>query len=209
MKNSGASNPHESTASPLLIVLSGSSGVGKDAVLAGLKESGVPISHVITVTTRRPRQAESDNVHYHFVSLEKFRDMQKRGELLENARVYGNWYGVPMEPIKQALAEGQDIIIKVDIQGAATIKKKVPQAVFIFVLPASPTELKKRLSQRNTETPSERAIRLKLAEEETKQLSLFDYVVCNREGELEAAVEQVKAIIIAEKCRVKRRDVKL
>jgi guanylate kinase len=197
------------SARPLLIVLSGSSGVGKDTVLARLKESGCPLRHVITTTTRPPRPAEIQGIHYHFVPEDKFRDMIRNNELLEWARVYGNWYGVPREPIRQALAQGNDTIIKVDIQGAATIKKKVPQAVFIFLLPASMEELGQRLSRRQTETSSELALRLELADEETKQLHLFDYVVYNKDGEVDTAVSQIKAIIAAEKCRVTPREIVL
>ena len=126
---------------PLLIVLTGPSGAGKDAVLARMKESGYPLEYITTVTTRPRRPGERDDVDYHFVSAERFRGMIEHKELLEWANVYGNWYGVPDQPVKQALDRGRDVIVKVDIQGAATIKKILSQAVFIFLAPSSIEEL--------------------------------------------------------------------
>ena len=124
-------------ARPLLIVLSGSSGVGKDAVLARMKDAGYSLQYVTTLTTRPQRPNEKDNVDYHFVSPEKFQKMIEDGGLLEWANVYGNWYGVPKDAVKQALDRGEDVIVKVDVQGAITIKKILPQAVSIFLMPPS------------------------------------------------------------------------
>lgn len=190
------------TTRPLLIILSGPSGAGKDTVLARMKELGYPLKHITTVTTRPQRAKERNNLDYHFVSIEKFQDMIERKELLEWANVYGNWYGVPKEPVKQALDKGHDVILKIDIQGAATIKKIVPQAVFIFLVPSSMEELAIRLKQRHTETTFDLALRIRTAEEEIKQLPLFDYVVLNKWGEIDRAVSDIKAIITAKKCRV-------
>ncbi len=194
---------------PLLIVVSGPSGVGKDAVLAMMKESGCSLGYIITVTTRPRRAKERDNVDYHFVSMARFQEMIENKELLEWANVYDNMYGVPRQPLKQALDRGQDIIVKVDIQGAATIKKVLPQAIFIFLAPTSIGELIIRLRRRQTESPFDLALRLKTAEEEIKQLSLFDYVVVNKQGEIDQTVAQIKAIITAEKCRATPREVTL
>ena len=194
---------------PLLIVVSGPSGTGKDAVLTKMKELGYPAEYVITVTTRRQRAKETDNVDYHFVSTERFQEMISGNELLEWANVYGNWYGVPSQPVKQALDKGRDIIVKVDIQGAATIKKILPQAVFIFLLPPSMEELTARLKQRHTESPFDLALRIKTAEEEIKELSLFDYIVVNKQDEIDLAVSDIKAIITAEKCRLTPREISL
>lgn len=194
---------------PLLIVLSGPSGVGKDAVLTRMKTAGYPVKYVTTVTTRPQRAGERDNVDYHFVSTERFREMVEDKELLEWANVYGHWYGVPRAPIKQALDQGYDIIVKVDVQGAATIKKVAPQAVFIFLVPRSLGELSLRLKQRQTEAPFHLALRLKMVEAEMKQLPLFDYVVLSRQGEIDLAVSQIEAIITAEKCRVIPREINL
>jgi len=194
---------------PLLIVLSGPSGAGKDAVLTRMKELDYPLEYIITVTTRPQRAKERDNVDYHFISTEKFQEMIPRNELLEWANVYGNWYGVPKQSVKQALDKGQDIIVKVDIQGAATIKKILPQAVFIFLMPPSMEELTLRLKQRHTELPFDLALRLKTAEEEIKQLPLFDYIIVNKQDEIDLAVSSIKAIITAEKCRVTPREITL
>ncbi len=192
---------------PLFIVLSGPSGAGKDAILTRMKESDYPLEYITTVTTRPPRAKERDNIDYHFISTERFQEMITGNELLEWANVYGNRYGVPKEPVKQALDKGQDIIVKVDIQGAATIKKILPEAVFIFLMPASIEELATRLNQRHTESPSNLALRTETADEEIKQLPLFNYVVVNKRDEIDLAVSDIEAIITAEKCRVVPREV--
>ena len=194
---------------PLLIVLSGPSGVGKDAVLTYLKHSSPNFKFVTTVTTRPRRPKEKDNIDYHFISEDEFQKLLKDNELLESANVYGNWYGVPKEPIRKALKQGNDIMVKVDVQGAATIKKIVPQAVFIFLMPPSLEELATRLKQRYTESPETIAVRLQAADDEIKQVSKFDYVVVNHRDRIESAVTEIKAIITAERCRVKTREIAL
>ncbi len=199
--------PYNRPRRPLLIVLSGLSGVGKDAVLARMKALGYPLEYITTVTTRPQRAKERNNVDYHFVSAKRFQEMLAHNELLEWANVYGNWYGVPKQPVKQALDRGQDTIIKVDVQGAATIKKILPQAVFIFLMPPSMEELITRLKQRLTESSLDLALRIKTAEEEIKQIPLFDYVVINKQDELDQAVLEIKAITTAEKCRVSPREI--
>ncbi len=201
--------PYNPPSNPLLIVLSGPSGVGKDAVLARIQASGYALEYIITVTTRRQRVKERDKVDYHFVSTEQFQKMITRNELLEWAEVYGNLYGVPQQPVKQALDRGQDTIVKVDIQGATTIKKLLPQAVFIFLMPPSMEELISRLKQRHTESPFNLDLRIKTAEQEIKQLPLFDYVVTNRQNEIDLAVLDITSIITAEKCRVTPREINL
>jgi len=193
-------------ARPLLFILSGPSGVGKDAVLDRMKASGIPIKYVITVTTRPIRANEKNNVDYHFVSDERFKKMIEKDELLEWANVYGNWYGVPKKAVKQALDQGHDVMLKVDIQGVANIKKLVPEAISIFLLPSSPDELELRLKHRSTESDSDLSRRLKTAEEEMKHFPTFDFGVVNREGQIEQAVATIKAIVVAEKCRVRPRD---
>ena len=195
--------PSKLTNQPLLVVLSGPSGAGKDAVIAKLKDSDFPIERVVTVTTRPRRAIESESVDYHFVSPEKFQEMIRGKKLLEWANVYGNWYGVPQEAVKQALERGQDVMLRTDVQGAATIKKTMPQAILIFLMPASMEELDARLKQRHTESSLDLAVRTRIAEEEIKKLPLFDYVVFNRQGEIDSAVADIKAILRAEKCRVK------
>ena len=194
---------------PLLIVLSGPSGAGKDTILSRMKKSGYPVEFITTLTTRPRRTKEKNKVNYHFVSVETFQRMMRNNELLEWANVYGNWYGVPKAPVKRALDEGRDVIVKVDVQGATTIKKILPQAVFIFIAPPSMGELATRLKQRHTESPADLDLRLKTAEAEMKKLTLFDYVVVNRAGENDLAVSEVEAIITAEKHRVSLRETRL
>jgi guanylate kinase len=193
----------------LLIVLSGPSGAGKDAVLNRMKKSGYPAQFVTTITTRPKRAKEKNDVAYHFVSVKTFQQMIKNKELLEWANVYGNWYGVPREPVMQALDQGRDTIIKIDIQGAATIKKLLPHAVFIFLMPPSMEELATRLKDRQTESHLDLDRRLETAEEEIRQLALFDYVVFNKREEIAQAVSAIKAIITAEKHRLIHRGISL
>lgn len=197
------------TPKPLLLVLSGPSGVGKDAVLTQMKRAGLSLTYIITMTTRSRRPRERNNIDYHFVSTDEFQSMMRSGGLLEWANVYGNWYGVPKKPVKEALDAGQDVIVKVDTQGALSIKKIVPQAVFIFLMPPSLDELMLRLEQRHTENTFDLALRIKTAEEEIRQLPSFDYLVFNRRDRLAEAVSDIKAIITAEKSRVAPREITL
>jgi guanylate kinase len=205
MTHSGKSLIHSTP--PLFIILSGPSGVGKDAVLTRLKATESQLRFIITMTTRAHRPRETDGVDYRFVSKEVFERLLKKNELLESASVYGNWYGVPKQPVRNALKEGKDTIVKVDVQGATTIKKILPDAIFIFLMPPSLDELKNRLRQRYTEKPPELAIRLRAAADEIKQVSKFDYVVMNNKDGLDIAVEEIRAIITAEKHRVKPRQI--
>jgi len=191
---------------PLLVVLSGLSGAGKDAVLAGLRLSDLPLHISVSATTRSRRAGEKDGFDYHFVTSDRFQELIDRGELLEWANVYGNYYGIPKEPVQQALKSGKDVVVKIDVQGAATIKKLMPGAVFIFMVTPYMEELEKRLKQRRTETSDTLEVRLKTAGEELRQLPMFDYVVVNRPGEINQAVADIVAIIKAEKCRIARRE---
>jgi len=195
------------SANPLLIVLSGPSGVGKDAVLEGFKKRDFPMHYAVTATTRPRRKKETDGVDYHFVSKAEFENMIEKGELLEWANVYGNLYGVPKSELRQAMDKGKDVIVKVDVQGAATIKKTVSQAVFIFLAPPSMEDLKKRLKQRKTESSIDLEVRIKAAEKEMNSLSMFDYVVVNHKDGIGQAISQIESIITAEKCRVKPRTI--
>jgi guanylate kinase len=194
---------------PLLIVLSGLSGAGKDTLLEKLRNSGLPFYFSVSATTRAPRPAEKEGYDYHFVSKEQFQEMINANEFLEWANVYGNFYGRPKEPIRQALQQGQDVIVRIDVQGAAAYKKLLPQAVLVFVCTTSLAELEKRLRNRRTESPAELELRLKTAEKEMDQLDIFDYVIVNRENEIEKTVADVRSIIAAEKCRVTQREVSL
>jgi len=196
-------------AKPLLIVVSGPSGAGKDALLVRMKGSDYPLTYITTVTTREQRSGEKDDIDYHFIPTNEFHDMVKQGQLLEYAEVYGNWYGVPREPVKKALQEGKDTIVKVDFQGVATLKKLVPNAVFILIVPPTREDLAARLKGRQTESPAELQRRTEAVEEEIKQMHLFDYIIMNRHDEIEAAIADIKAIITAEKCRATAREVDL
>ncbi len=194
---------------PLLIVLSGLSGAGKDAVLDGLRKSGLPLEFIVTATTRPRRAEEVDGVHYRFLPVAEFRRLIAAGELMEWAEVYGNYYGVPKAPVRAALAAGRDVIVKVDVQGAATIKKLAPQALFIFLVPPSLEELEQRLQSRRTESPEQLALRLETARTEMEKLHIFDHVVVNRFGELDKAVADVAAIIRAEKNNPEPRQISI
>jgi guanylate kinase len=193
-------------ANPLIIIVSGPSGVGKDAVIAKMKHLGRPLYYAVTATTRPQRAGESDGLDYHFLSKREFQGMIHRGELLEWANVYGNLYGVPKQEVEKALAQGLEVIIKVDVQGAATLKRILPQAVFIFLAPPSFDELEKRLKQRNTESTKEFKLRIDAAAEEMKSLPMFDYVVINQQDRVDLTIAQIDAIITAERCRVKPRE---
>jgi len=194
---------------PLLVVLSGPSGVGKDAVLARMKKLGRPFHYAVTATTRPKRAGEKNGVDYHFLSQKEFQQVIDKHQFLEWANVYGNYYGVPKEEITSALSKGVDAVVKVDVQGAATIKKILPQAVFIFIMSPSVKELEKRLRKRRSESSTDLALRLERAKGEIKSLPIFDYVITSRQNKLDEVVSQIDAIVAAEKCRVKPRIVEL
>ncbi len=193
----------------LLIILSGLPGAGKDTVIGRMKESGLMLEYIVTVTTRAKRESEQNEVDYHFTTTEKFQRMIKNNQLLEWANVYGNFYGVPKKPVKEALKARKDAFLKVDIQGAKTLKKIFPEAIFIFLIPPSKEELLNRLKTRQTESPSDLKLRLKTAEEEIKKLSLFDYVVVNWQDKIDLSVSVINAIVTAEKHRIKPREIDL
>ncbi len=193
----------------LLFVLSAPSGTGKDTVINALKEQGMDFHVVASVTTRAPRPGESDGHPYYFVSQEQFQGMVERNELIEYAQVHGNWYGQPMQQIQDNLQQGRDVLLKIDVQGAATVRKKVPGAIYIFLVPGSVEELVERLVNRQTENSEERKRRLDDAEHELAQREHYEYVVENRQGRLEEAVENLKAIMRAEHCRTHPRSIRM
>ena len=196
-----------SSAPPLLVVLSGPSGVGKDAALDALKLLDRPWRFVVTATTRPQRPGEQDGVDYIFLETAAFLKMKERDDLLESAQVYDYWYGVPRNQVRQGLQDGKDVILKVDVQGADTVRELAPDALFIFMIPSSFDELRSRLTKRMTEKPSEIDLRLSIAQSELGRVGEFDYRVVNREGQLEQAVAEIDAIITAEKCRTRPRVV--
>ena len=194
-------------APPLLIVLSGPSGVGKDAALNALKLLDRPWHFVVTATTRPQRPGEQDGIDYIFLETAAFLEMKEQDELLECAQVYGNWYGVPRSQVSQGLKEGKDVILKVDVQGADTVRKLATEALFIFMVPGSFDELRDRLTQRMTERPSEIDLRLSIAWSELGRVAEYDYRVVNRDDQLKQVIAEIDAIITAEKCRVHPRKV--
>ena len=199
--------PEAEPAPPLLIVLSGPSGVGKDAALNALKLMDRPWHFVVTATTRPQRPGEQDGIDYIFLETAAFLEMKEQDELLECAQVYGNWYGVPRSQVSQGLKEGKDVILKVDVQGADTVRKLATEALFIFMVPGSFDELRDRLTQRMTERPSEIDLRLSIAWSELGRVAEYDYRVVNRDDQLEQVIAEIDAIITAEKCRVHPRKV--
>jgi guanylate kinase len=194
---------------PLLVVLSGPSGVGKDAMLMRMRELGFPFHFVVTATSRPQRPGEIPGFDYHFVTEERFRAMIAGGELLEWAEVYGQFKGIPREQVATALRSGKDVILRIDVQGAETIRRIAPNALFIFLMPGSFDELRERLQMRRTESPSEVERRLAIARQEMERVSEFDYVVINHDNHLDDAVGQIRSIISAEKQRVYPRYIEL
>ena len=202
-------DPYNHQKNPLLIVISGPSGVGKDVTISCLKSSGHPFHFVVTATTRPIREGEVNGVDYFFVSQGEFADMIENDELLEYAVVYGDYKGIPKQQVRQALASGKDVIMRIDVQGAATIRRLVPEAVFIYLSAESEEALVQRLRQRKTDTEDQLKIRIATAREEAKRVDLFDYMVVNAEGKLGETCNNIVSIITAEKCRVEQREINL
>ena len=200
---------YEYTSQPLLVVISGPSGVGKDATLGRMEKMGYPFHFVVTATTRPKRPGEVHGRDYFFVSADEFVAMIEKDELLEHALVYGEYKGIPKSQVRQALASGKDVIMRLDVQGAATIRKLVPDAVLIFLVASSEKELLGRLQARKTESPSSLQKRIATACQEMARMVDFDYVVVNRDHHLDDTVRQIAAIITAEKCRVEQRRIVL
>lgn len=194
---------------PLLIVISGPSGVGKDSLVQRLHDRGFPFHFVITVTDRPRRPDEEHGKDYFFVTTAEFEKMIQQDELIEHAKVYGQYKGVPRQQVRKAMASGKDVIMRVDVQGAATIAEIAPEAVLIFLSASSEEELEERLRGRGDSSSEQVERRIATARQEMKKLSEFDYVVVNRTGALDCAVDDVLAIIRAEHCRVEQREVSL
>lgn len=194
---------------PLLIVISGPSGVGKDTVLQRMKERRMPFHFVVTATTRPPRPGEVHGRDYFFISNDEFADLIEKQDLLEWARVYNDYKGIPKQQVRESLATGHDVIMRLDVQGAATVRQLAPGAVLIFLAPASEDELVRRLHERKTETPEGLKLRIATARRELARMQEFDYCVMNRDMALETTVDQIIAIIEAEHSRVHPRKVQL
>ncbi|HAP93111.1 MAG TPA: guanylate kinase [Desulfotomaculum sp.] len=186
----------------ILIVLSGPSGVGKGAVSRALLGESTDLVCSISATTRLPRKGEVNGKSYYFFSRQEFRKMIDRQELLEWAEVYGNFYGTPRVFVENALSEGRDVLLEIDVQGGLQVKQMIPAAVLVFLFPPSRAELQSRLLKRASESLAEMEKRLKWAEQELKMLSRYDYAVVN--DRVENAVWRIQSILEAEKCRTWR-----
>jgi guanylate kinase len=199
----------QSPPNPLLIVISGPSGVGKDTVIHRMKERHLPFHFVVTATTRPKRPSEVEGKDYIFLSHTEFAAMIEQGELLEYAYVYNDYKGIPKMQVRQALDSGKDVIMRLDVQGAATIRKLAPEALLIFLVTSSEEELVERLRSRKTETADELNMRIAMARQELKRILEFDYVLVNRNQRLDETVDTILAIITAEHHRVHPRKVSL
>jgi guanylate kinase len=188
---------------PLLVVISGPSAVGKDAVIETIRKRNLGFTFITTATSRQPRDYEKHGVDYFFYTREEFEAMIRDGKLAEYALVYGDYKGVPVDQIEQALCSQCDILVRVDVAGAATLKSRYPEAVLIFLIPGNEEEWQDRFKTRNTETPESLEIRRKTVRHELEQLPHFDYLVVNKEGRLNETVDLVLDIIKVEHHRVR------
>jgi guanylate kinase len=188
----------------LLLVVSGPSGAGKSTVCRRLIREMPGIALSVSVTTRPPRNFEAEGVNYFFRTPEQFEEMLKNGELLEHAHVYGNSYGTPAKYVFDHMAEGRDVLLEIEMQGALQVKKRFPDGVFIFIVPPSMKELTERISKRGSESHEDLMKRFRSAYEELGYLDEYHYLVMNED--VDNAVQRIKAIINAEKCRVCRNE---
>lgn len=194
---------------PLLIVISGPSGVGKDSVVQRMQSRGLPLHFVVTATTRPRRPGEVDGLDYHFLSKDQFAEMIEQDALIEYAIVYNDYKGIPKAQVREALASGQDVIMRVDVQGAETVRGLFPQALLVFLAPSSEGELVERLQARKTETSEGLKLRIATARQELKRVDMFDYYVVNADLRLEDTVDTILAIIEAEHHRTDPRQVSM
>ena len=201
--------PTLDTTNPLLIVISGPSGVGKDAVINRLQEVRRDMHFVVTATTRSMREGEVHGKDYIFMNKAKFEDLIEKDELLEHALVYGDYKGIPKQQVRKALGKGTDVVLRLDVQGAATIRKLIPESISIFLVAESERALVRRLLARKTEPLDSALVRVETARKETQRIAEFDYVVENPSGELEETVKKICSIIDAEKVRVKQHKIRI
>jgi len=198
---------HDRQNSPLIIVISGPSGVGKDTVLEEMKSRDLPFHFVVTATTRPIRAGEQDGRDYFFVSRDEFAEMIDNDQLIEYAIVYDDYKGIPRQQVEDALASGKDVVMRLDVQGAETIRKLYPEALLIFLSTRDEQELENRLKARQTETPDNLKLRIATARQELRRVEDFDYYVINADKALKETVDIVLAIIIAEHHRTRPRQV--
>jgi guanylate kinase len=186
-----------------LIVVSGASGVGKSTVIAEVLKHRKEIYFSVSWTTRPPRIGEVDGVSYHFADRGQFEEMIQRDEFLEHAEYVGNYYGTSQKMIEEKLAQGQDVLLDIEVQGAAKVKEKCPNAVLVFIIPPSFEELERRLRARNTDNETKIESRLQRAREEYEEIFRYDYIVIN--DQVSVAAKEIDAILTAERCRVAKR----
>jgi len=194
---------------PLLMVISGPSGIGKDTVVDGLKARNLPFHFVITATSRAPRENEVHGRDYFFYSKEKFEEMIAAGEFLEHAWVYSAYKGVPKFQVQEALDSGEDVVMRLDVQGAETVHKLCPDAILVFLTAETKEAWLQRLKNRRSETDEELNLRIETAREEYDKLDMFDYIVINQDNELDHTLDVIESIISAEHHRVEPRKVQL
>ncbi len=194
---------------PIIVVVSGPSGVGKDTLIERMAQMGHAHHFTITATTRPSRPGEREGVNHFFVTQDKFFNMVAANELLEWAHVYGNYYGVPKQQVRDAIARGQHVIVRVDVQGARRIREVLPEALFIFVTPPSLATLRAHLIKRGVNSPEDIERRLAAAKQEMMEADTFDYRVLNEEGRLDETVAEMARIIDWEANREPRRNIVL
>ena len=185
-----------------LIVVSAPSGAGKSSLAERVLKRVEDLRFSISYTTRELRGNEQHGVDYYFVSEDEFREMRERDEFLECAEVHGHLYGTHLRSVEEMLAQGLDVILDIDVQGAEQVRRRVPEAILIFILPPSREVLEARLRARNLNEPADVARRLRNAAIEVQLYERFDYVVLN--DDLDRALARLEAIIIAERCRPER-----
>lgn len=194
---------------PLIIVLTGPSGVGKDSVFDRMVQRGVPVARPATMTTRAPRPGEEEGVHHFFVTRDEFQRNVAERQLLEHAEVYGNSYGVPRKSVRAALGTGCDVVIRVDIQGAKTLHDLLPGALFICLTADGIDDLRARLRRRSTESPEDIERRISIAKAEIEEAGEFCAKVVNREDRLDTTVDEILRLMEAERDRPDRGAVTL
>ena len=188
----------------MVFIISAPSGSGKSTLVKMLLASVEGLDFSISYTTRAPRGNEKNGEDYHFVSREEFLAVRDRGELLEWAEVFGNYYGTGRAALEQAEKRGHDLVLDIDVQGAAQLKKRLPEAVTVFILPPSRRELESRLRSRSLDDEAVIARRLRDASKEIRNYSAYDYALVN--DQLQRSAERLKSILIAERCRTQRAE---